>query len=89
MTNIPNTPSTSIEEKPIYPTEWHMLDSLTHVECRQLSDDTYQLRSATHSITINTEGFNIYRESVASKWNRWLEANDIQSIPRDDLHYES
>lgn len=86
MTTTPNT----------YPTEWHMIDAINNIECRQMSYDSYQLRSRVHTITINKEGLDLFRESmtdtymsgtVGSKWNKYLRDNyhNIKSEPRDDV----
>lgn len=84
MTNTTN--STSDEG---YPTEWKLIDFLPDhvdsngIECRQTSDDTFQLRSDTHVLTISKEGFNLFRDADNSeKWNKWLYDNKVKSTPR-------
>jgi hypothetical protein len=75
---------TSGESDPSYPTEWHMIDDINKIECRQLSDDTYQLKSLSHILTINKEGFNLFRDHSpqgAVIWNDWLKRNNIISEP--------
>ena len=70
---------------PIYPTDWRTIDSLVPIDCRNLSDDTYQLRSPSHTITINAEGFELFRSGDSKAWNKWLDDNNIESVPRDDI----
>lgn len=59
---------TSGESK--YPTEWHSIDETNYILCRQTSDDTYQLKDSHNGITLNTEGFNLWRSNLAAfiKW---------------------
>lgn len=78
MTDIPDT-------KPIYPSNWRPLDIQANIEVRNLSDDTYQMRSPTHTITIPSEGFNLFREETSEAWNKYLKDNNIKSVPREDL----
>lgn len=61
----------------IYPTDWHLMDVIAGIECRQLSDDTYELRSATTSLTLNKEGFEIFRRGNVAEWRQWLRDNNI------------
>lgn len=66
-----------------YYTDWHMVNDLLKVEVRQLSDDTFQLKSPTHSITINREGFDLYRDgSVAGQaiFDDWCLRNKIVPV---------
>lgn len=79
MTSTPNTPPSD------FPTEWHMIDAITKVECRQTSEDTYQLRSKTHIVTLNREGFDLYRHGPDAEFDKWLDENHIVSEKRDDL----
>jgi len=82
LTNIPSIPADSVSE---YPTKWHPIDALNGVECRQLSDDTYQLRSPITVITINAEGFALYRDHTFDgqlSFNVWLRDNNIVAYDR-------
>lgn len=75
-----------------WPTDWHMLDDILKIECRQLSADTYQLRSLSHSITLNSEGFNLYRDHTPQGqviFEDWCNRNQIVSEPRDDVPSEA
>jgi hypothetical protein len=67
-------------EDPVYPTAWHLIDSLSNIECRQLSFDTYQLKSLTNIITINKEGFDLYRDHTSQGqviFTDWMRRNNI------------
>jgi hypothetical protein len=71
-----------------YPTEWRLLDEHFNIECRQLSLDTYQLRNELSVLTVNKEGFNLYRDGSfqgAIVFNDWLKRNNINIEPRDDV----
>jgi hypothetical protein len=88
LTNTPNTtPDISYETSDTYPTEWHHIDILKGVECRQMSDDTFQLRSISHMLTVDREGFNHYRNGTIDglrKFEDWMAKHEIVSVPRDD-----
>jgi len=65
-----------------YSTEWHLLDAEEKVECRQLSLDTYELRSPTHLITLSHEGFALYLDnSEAGKiiFQDWCQRHNVMS----------
>ncbi|HEY0771015.1 MAG TPA: hypothetical protein VGD31_11850 [Sphingobacteriaceae bacterium] len=79
MSDTESQPSTS------YPTDWHTADELNKIEVRQTSEDTFQLRSPTHTITITKEGFDIFRSSNLGLWNSYLANNNIEFHPRDDI----
>jgi hypothetical protein len=64
---------------------WRLLDALSDIEIRQISLDTYEMRSPTHHIMINQEGFDLFRSNDSAKWNRWLKDHNIVSVPRDDI----
>lgn len=77
-----STPSTSSE--PIYPTEWHTIDSVAGVDCRQLSLDTYQLKSEDHTVTLNKEGFSLSRDNSPQGrviFHDWCARNKIEPEP--------
>lgn len=78
LTNTQN----STDHEPFH--DWHIIDCLTQVECRQISLDTYQLRSPTHEITINKEGFDLYRED-RDKFEKWVDDNKVVSVVRTDI----
>lgn len=73
-------------ETDVYPTEWHMIDQLAHEEVRQLSPDTYQLRDKLAIVTLDREGFNLYREANTIQFMRWMSDNNvvIESRVSDD-----
>lgn len=54
-----------------YPTEWRMLDSLNEIEVRQVTADTYELRSPTRKVTVNSEAFDLYRTN-SDAFEQWL-----------------
>jgi len=62
-----------------------MIDSISEIECKMFSLDTYQLRSPTHIITVNKEGFEYFKDSNQEKWNHWLMVNNIKSVKRTDV----
>lgn len=71
---------------PLYPTEWHQLDISDEVDCRQLSDDTFQLRWPGFTQTIDKVGFDLYRQNEDltpgySKFDSWCEENHNHPIP--------
>lgn len=85
---------TDIASGPIYPTEWHTIDSLSNIECRQLTDDTYQLRSPTYDIIVNSEGFELYRQNKDhtlgyTVFENWYEEHYNHPIYRKDLDDKS
>ncbi len=85
MISTPNTPP---EEGAIYPTEWHLFDAIANVECRQLSDDTFELRSPTHSITVNRVGFDLYRDNTQEgreTFEKWFDEHGLTTTVRDDI----
>lgn len=83
-----NTPSTSTEE-PIYPTEWRRMDIFDVTEVRQTSDDTYQIRTPYKVITINSEGFRLYRNCLAiqdfNAFDVWVKEHGAIVTPRKDF----
>lgn len=76
---LTSTPNTTAESE--YPTDWHMIDDIAKVQCRQVSHDTYQLRTYTHVMTINKEGFDLYRADDQA-FDEWCTKNKIVAIPR-------
>lgn len=66
-----------------WPTEWHTINVITEVEARQTSFDTFQLRSKTHTITLNKEGFDLYRSGPDELFSKWLNENHIKIEPLD------
>lgn len=76
-------PTTS-EEEAAYPTPWRMFDSVVRIECRQLSDDTYELRSLTHTLVVTKEAFDLYR-SEGELFSQWMYRHGVKAIPRADV----
>ena len=75
-----------MQDDPIYPTDWHMVNDLLKTEVRQLSFDTYQLRTPTHTIIINQEGFDLSRDgSLAGEaiFEDWLVRNKVMAHPTE------
>jgi hypothetical protein len=73
-------------EDPVYPGAWRDANYLLGTQVRQISFDTYQLRSASHQITINHEGFDLYRDgSPAGQtiFEDWCSRNNIVAVPLD------
>jgi hypothetical protein len=61
-----------------------MADDVNKIECRQLSEDTFQLRSYFTLFTVNREGFNIWRES-RDLFEQWCATHKVEpvSLPLD------
>ena len=79
-------------EEKVFPTEWHVIDSIAGIECRQTSEETYQLRSSSHIITVNQEGFDLYRDnSDAGRaiFEDWCARFAIIAVPRTDVTQNS
>lgn len=71
-----------------YPTQWHLIDSESDIECRQVSPALYQLRSATHFLVLSKEGFDLYRDNSPQGqaiYEDWCDRNHIVSTLRTDL----
>lgn len=69
-----------------YPTDWHMIDFELDVECRQISMDTFELRSPKHIMMLNAEGFNLWRDNTLQGqliFQDWLVRNDIKIHQRE------
>ncbi len=66
MTDTPNISS-----------DWHVIDAITGIEARQISFDTFQIKSSSHILTLNREGFNLYREGPTDAFEKWLDENHI------------
>lgn len=67
-----------------WPTDWHIINVITGVEARQISMDTFQLKTASHTVTLNQEGFNLYRSGPAEAFDKWLDEHHIVSEMRND-----
>lgn len=78
MTDIPSIPD-SPDEGGIYPTKWVMLDPDTQIQYRQTTDNTYQLKSLSHILTINKEGFDLYRYGSIEDFEIWLAENHLKA----------
>lgn len=71
-----------------YPTDWHPFNYADSIECRQVSFDTYQLRSKLYVLTLDTEGFNLYRDGTPQGqviFEDWRKRNQIEPVRRDDV----
>jgi hypothetical protein len=66
------------------PGSWIELDKSLGHEYRQISLDTFEIRSKTHVIMVNQEGMDLYRKSWDS-FAEWLVKNDIKNKQREDL----
>lgn len=67
-----------------FPTDWHFIDVIMGVECRQVTLDTYQLRTSSESVTVDSTGFKAYRTSQEA-FEQWMNNNNIQVLVREDL----
>lgn len=65
----------------MYPTDWQMYDGMGKEEIRKTSADTYQLRTPEGILTLNQEGFNLYRDDK-SAFLKWADEHHIQIEPR-------
>lgn len=75
-----------------WPTDWHSIDVELNAECRQVSHDTFQVRSPTHMVTINSEGFNLWRDNSLDgqlTFEHWLDDQGIRPEPRRDIYRSS
>ncbi len=63
---------------------WRTIDHLNGIEMRQEGLDTYTLRSATHTVIVNSEGWDAYRQGGAD-WNSWMQRNNVGARVRDDF----
>ena len=77
----------------LYPTKWQSVtfkdpgafENEDSFEYRQLTDDTYELRSTTNTIMVNKEGYTLFLDSKHPRaWNEWLRLNG-KSVKREDL----
>ena len=68
-----------------YPTEWLIHDPISEIDYRKLSEDTIQLRSPTHFLTVSVEGYSYFRTD-ARKWSKYLKDNNINPVPRSDIN---
>jgi hypothetical protein len=76
------TDTQSIPDDPEY--DWHMIDYILKVECRRTADDTYQLRTPSNIVTVNSEGFSLYRTDI-SAFEQWLDDHQIAVFSRNDV----
>jgi hypothetical protein len=77
----------TFQEEVTFPTEWRHIDIILDVECRQVNVDTFELRSASHTLTISRVGFDLYRDSTIAGqviFENWLDKNGILPVPRED-----
>ncbi len=74
------------EEDSLYPKNWAIIPHYPAFESRQLSEDTYQIRSKTHQITVNKEGYDLFlSEDRPNSWAAWMEQNHVVSFRREDV----
>lgn len=86
MTNTPSL-SEEVKEDERFPTDWRPVNVISGIDCRQLSFDTFELRSASHTLVVTKEGFNLYRDGSQEgqmRFEKYLEDNGIELIPRED-----
>jgi hypothetical protein len=78
------------KEESEFPTPWRPLDIELGIECRQLSLETYELRSAHSVIILDVEGFNLYRDSnpadPTSAFELWRRKRNVQPTLRTTGH---
>lgn len=75
-------------DKAVYPTEWVAFNDTT--EYRGLTADTFEIRSPTHFLVLNREGFKLYVERDGTVYANlifedWLARHNIVPTVRDDL----
>jgi hypothetical protein len=92
LTPTANTSSTP-EDGMLYPTEWQpvkfidpeSIEGTVNFEYRQLSEDTYEIRSHISVIMVNKEGYTLFLDNDNPRaWNEWLRLNG-KSVKREDL----
>lgn len=73
------------EEGRIFTQKWERISHYPAFEARQMSEDTYQIRSSTHMVTVNQEGYDIFisRERTDS-FVKWLADHHIESVLREE-----
>jgi hypothetical protein len=68
-----------------YPTTWAPIQDVYGIEYRQTTADTYQLRSLTHIVTVNLEGFATYIRDPKNvddfEW--WCTENNVKIEERE------
>ncbi len=73
-----------MSDKENYPTKWEMIDGFARQECRQIADDTFELRDPDGIITIHQTGLNLYKTGQTSAFIQWLKANNVEIRDRND-----
>lgn len=63
--------------------DWHLFDILNGIECRNLMGDIYQIKNATHFITMSRDVFNSWLENPDSV-DVWLWALPLESLELDN-----
>lgn len=63
------------------PTPWRYIDLMDAIEVRQLSLDTFEIRSPRVQIQVNREGFDAYRQD-ADTFEDWCTVNNVEPKPR-------
>jgi hypothetical protein len=79
-----NTPNTTEGNDNVYPDDWHVIDHLAGISCRQTSNDTYQLTNGLTMYTVNKEGFDVFRENHPTVFYAWLKEHKIQGVSYHD-----
>lgn len=63
-----------------FPTEWHMIDDVLQIQCRQVSEDSYELQSHNQIMTLNAEGFDLFRDDTLAGqviFSDWCERSNV------------
>jgi hypothetical protein len=60
--------------------DWHTIDSTSDTECRRIGKYEYQLRNKYFMVTIDKEGFDVYREQDSDVFADWLKDHNIVSV---------
>lgn len=73
-----------------YPTPWEPLleEEESVVKFRSLDEHRYEIRSATHYITVDSEGLRLFKdESIQGQvlYTNWCERNSVTPTPREDV----
>ncbi len=67
--------------------EWRVIDVIANIKCRQLTEDTFQLKSPSHVITVNREGFDLYRTNIDA-FETWVDDHEIKAVEITDANRE-
>jgi len=89
LTNTPSTtPPTDPNDDPekLFPGIWEPVKERLGFESRQLTEDTFQIRSKSHEITVTKKGYELFKTD-SPEWQMWLFNNGITSTPRSDWKF--